>query len=1004
MSAVNDIIDNLIQALSLGTRGVLSDLCELEAPAENGVFISRDGGCMTLFRVEGVYNMLDTEDASDLLTGLVNDLAGYFREPGHKMEVIFESSAEARTELNQAFGPARVSARRIGVSTDPIIEDLVDRNARYCSSERVYLAFWSNAALLTGSELSNHQSRIKNSANAQPVYAQRLEHGIEELVRRHRALIERVESTFRGVGALLHRLSAREALKHQRRMINGDPVGSWEPRLPGDHPPVHIEPGENRADLSSLLYPRLGGQLFSEAAVPLPPEENTDAGRSIANIGGTRYAVGYIWLSPESPLFFQQLFDRVDRDIPWRVRFLLEGGMGGSAMDAIRTGFARVFAIVSAENRMIRDADKEAKALAEDQAIMVSWRMTWTTWADTPELLDSRRARLVSALQAWGFPEPREDIADPVEGYVATLPAVTNKSTAPSTPMPIEDAMTMLPVMRPASPWETGSVSFRTPEGKPWFYQPGSSRQATWIDMVFSGPGSGKSVLLGMLNNGLMMRPGLKRLPKICHIDIGPSQKGWVDYYRAQLPEGRKHEAMYYSVRMTGKEFVNPTDTFLGMRYPLPMDRAFLNNLMTLLCTPVSRGQAYEGTSELLDLAIDQVYDKYAEMEPKAYKTRVLPEVDEALRELGVDPEEFVEESYAWWDIVDQLFEAENYHLAIKAQRQAMPLISDFAVDIQQDDTIRSKFGNHRTESGQGLIELVSNQLSAAPRDYTLFAGPTNIDLSESRFRVIDLREVAPQGGDRANRQTTVMYMMARFIGARDFFFGDSFLDLIANLPEGYYNYHHARKVEADEDICRINYDELHRASKTGPVVLDQIDEDAREGRKDDVQVAVSSQRVQDFTDTIIDLATSTFIMGSQKKRALANLDQILGLTDAEKYVIRHQIGAPGPAGSPLLFRYELKETSGSQLLMLTIGPRSLWLATSTKEDRVVRSSVFEALGAETGLEALAKSFPSGGCKTYLERQALQQGATPEEESGEIEVDDSAVNALANQIIEQANR
>ena len=90
----------------------------------------------------------------------------------------------------------------------------------------------------------------------------------------------------------------------------------------------------------------------------------------------------------------------------------------------------------------------------------------------------------------------------------------------------------MLPMFRPASPWEFGSLLLRSPDGKPWPYQPGSPLQTTWIDMIYARPGSGKSVLSNAINFSLCIQPGIQRLPRIS-IDIGPSSAGLISLVRS---------------------------------------------------------------------------------------------------------------------------------------------------------------------------------------------------------------------------------------------------------------------------------------------------------------------------------------------------------------------------------------------------------------------------------------------------------------------------------------
>ena len=103
--------------------------------------------------------------------------------------------------------------------------------------------------------------------------------------------------------------------------------------------------------------------------------------------------------------------------------------------------------------------------------------------------------------------------------------------------------------------------------------------------------------------------------------------------------------------------------------------------------------------------------------------------------------------------------------------------------------------------------------ISAAIRVPSL-SRQTQFDLGEARVISIDLDEVAKGGGDAADRQTAVMYMLSRYVMAKDYYLTQE------NLP----------KIEQITWIItgvsktfvrvskRIVYDEFHRTSKAEAV------------------------------------------------------------------------------------------------------------------------------------------------------------------------------------------
>ena len=64
-----------------------------------------------------------------------------------------------------------------------------------------------------------------------------------------------------------------------------------------------------------------------------------------------------------------------------------------------------------------------------------------------------------------------------------------------------------------------------------------------------------------------------------------------------------------------------------------------------------------------------------------------------------------------------------------------------------------------------------------------LLSQVTKFDLGEARVVSLDLDEVAKSGGDAADRQTAVMYMLARYILARHYYLTE---DNLADIPDAY--------------------------------------------------------------------------------------------------------------------------------------------------------------------------------------------------------------------------
>ena len=110
---------------------------------------------------------------------------------------------------------------------------------------------------------------------------------------------------------------------------------------------------------------------------------------------------------------------------------------------------------------------------------------------------------------------------------------------------------------------------------------------------------------MNALGLAFCLAPGQARLPLCAVIDIGPSSSGLISLVREALPPERRHEAGWFPLRMTAAHAINPCDTQLGCRAPLPAERAFLVNLLSLMVTPAGAPGAPDGMRDAVPVLAD---------------------------------------------------------------------------------------------------------------------------------------------------------------------------------------------------------------------------------------------------------------------------------------------------------------------------------------------------------------------------------------------------------------
>jgi intracellular multiplication protein IcmB len=813
--------------------------------------------------------------------------------------------------------------------------------------------------------------------HSQTIYA-----AIPELRDTHSAYVRSILNDLDTLNIIANLLEVHDALHAIRMTADPDYTAyDWRATLPGDRIPVR-EVDHFEGDASDLLWPSLAKQVI--------PRDAERYDRRTILVGNKIYSTAYIDLFPKDIRPFVSLFSRIlPTHVPWRISFLIESE--GLSTVKLKGLLASVLSFSSAQNRLISDSVNLLKYLnINTDEVIIRLRVVATTWApegDIP-LLRRRSSELVKAIQGWGSTDVSEICGDPFAGFTASMLAVTTQSPAVATVAPLSQVISMLPITRPASPWQTGALLFRSPDGKPWPFQPGSTQQTTWIDLVYARPGSGKSVLSNTQNLALCLSAGLARLPRIAIIDIGPSSSGLISLLKEALPASKRHQVAYHRLRMTPEYAINPFDTQLGCRYPTALERSFLVNFLTLLTTPLGAEKPYDAMPDLTGMVVDELYKSFAdEFNPTPYSPGVEDFIDSILEEIG-----FVRDSKStWWEVTDALFSAGFSHEAMLAQRYATPLLAD-AASICRTPAIEDLYERVTAPTGESLINSFSRMISGAVREYPILSRITAFDIGDSRVVSLDLDEVAKSGGDAADRQTSVMYMLGRYVLARHYYLTE---ESMGNIPTQYQAYHKERIAEIREDPKRIVYDEFHRTSKSS-AVREQVIIDMREGRKWKVQISLLSQSVDDFDPVMIDFATAIYIMDAGPSQAIEKTSSIFGLSETAKIALRNRVHGPREGGATFLAQFATKTGVSVQLLTLTLGPIELWAFSTTAEDAAVRNRLYQHIGPTETRRFLAVLFPNGSVakEVALRMEQMKEKGDLIEEEGNTGVIEQLVNEI----------
>ena len=406
-----------------------------------------------------------------------------------------------------------------------------------------------------------------------------------------------------------------------------------------------------------------------------------------------------------------------------------------------------------------------------------------------------------------------------------------------------------------------------------------------------------------------------------------------------------------------------------------------------MLATPLDVTAPADGVPGLIGRAVDLAYEELSDNHhPRLYQPNVLPKLHALITEEGIRRDA----STSWWEVVDGLFERGYVHEALQAQRYAVPLLADVGSQIRQNKGIQNTYD-------ENLILNVWRSLLDAIDAYVILKEPTQFDLGDAQIVSLDLDEVAPRGGSTADRQSAVMYMLARHVLGSRFFLMPADVQL---MPEAYRDYHAGRIEAIREDPKRLCYDEAHRVTKNTSV-SGQLQADmttmARESRKWNLSIGLYTQSIDDIPKIITDeLATTVVILGSGTEKSIENLSLRFGLNGACRHALS-RLGKPGKSGSNLVALFRTGSGMSQLVLSLTIGGQSLWAFSTTTEDVTIRNHLYQRLGPSEALRRLARRFPGGSAKAEVERRRRQV----EDRS---DSDDEVVNVIleiANELAEE---
>lgn len=536
-----------------------------------------------------------------------------------------------------------------------------------------------------------------------------------------------------------------------------------------------------------------------------------------------------------------------------------------------------------------------------------------------------------------------------------------------------------LPLSKGYLPWKSGIPLINYTDKSIEYFQPFSSSQTSSNSIILAKPGSGKSILMNIMNLAQVLSPGADTLPKLGIIDIGPSSLSFVELVQATLSPNDQHLVQYHKLSMSEHYNTNMFDTQLGSRFPLDIERNLLINFLSLLVTPIGEINLPQGMVGLITHVIDHMYLQYSERQmPKLYVKGIHAKVDQCIEQLKIS----IDHRTTWWEVVDQLFLAGKIKEATLAQCYAVPTLYD-CIRATNDTKILEIYSTLTTHNGETLIDQFNFSIYQSIQQFPILSKPTAFNVSDARIVVLDLNDVTISGTEASNYQNSIMYMLARYILGKDYVLNDSsnieqipypsYININFPIPiQQYHAYYKKQFFNNKEDFKILCLDEFHRAGRSA-AIQSQILSDFIHARKYGYAIHVVSQSITDFNNDLCSLASSIFIMDSGNEKNIENITNTFSLDQHEKQLLQY---VHGPIrGKPGVFFAKFNTTTGNYSKIVSIPANNFLLTalTTTSEDMLIRQKLTDIIGYFKAIKYLSKYYPFGVKKTIEQkRESLQ--------------------------------
>lgn len=947
-------VENLIRLYINGSKSDPDQVVDIETALDENTFASKDGYLMTIIQLDGRQSE-DNQYHSfkDSLSPFVGKIASGIKDGTHALHATYikDCGGEARLVENSIIGSREKARNYMFEGMDELFDNQVKYISRQIVDESVYMAVWTNTSFLRARQIAAEKAEIEQAKKDMPVAddAQGLLDTYSQIKSKHSNFVRGVIDGLASSGISARALSRDKAMLSMAHVLYPYLHTDYKFIFPDrdTYPKAKEYAGTDEFDGSHMLWDSLSSQIIKEDDVEI------DLTEQVVKVGDRYFTTFEVKNPPRDLVLFNSLGDAVRRDVPVMLSFSI------ASASSFTFFWKQMLSALPfpASNKRVKKSIQAVKLLKELGEPDVEYKVSATTWSRVPDDLLDYRDYLKGEISSWGNSVVRNFRGCPFDALASSIQGVNYRNFGSTVYAPLSGAVAQLPLGRRLRFWRKSALNFIGNGDVIYPYSVQSSEQKYWNIGVCATMGSGKSVLLQNIAFAHMLGETIRgEMPMVGYVDNGFSAKTLVETLQALAPKDKKHLFKHITYENNKKFAYNIFDTQLGCR---GADTDQMNQIVSTLVgiiTPAGESKVHGDAANLIRKVVSEAYFFLSDKEkPKQYRTGRSIKLDEALKKINYNPE-----GRTYWEIVDDLFDMKKLVMAEFAQRFAVPTIQDVIQQITISDTVKNAYAGIMAYNNEELVSYVRRSLTEAIEKYPVFSGVTALDVNMARFIVLDLDKVAKSGNAEMDKDSSVFYSLARFIVSNNMFISD---DLMEVVPEKYFAYHRAR-VDVVKFIPKLLvYDEYHRLKS--PTVIAQIMREMREGRKWSLINLFASQLLSDFSKSMQELLSATFLMSNDAGSAKEIQETFDLNNDTMAFVKRELTGPKGARGAAVVAKFKFTKATLVQRLRFVLYPYMYWMTTSDAIDNALKKQVMAMMPISDAIKALSSVYEFGSRKVY---------------------------------------